>query len=112
MMSDAFDKLAAFCSGLEMKIIHVPELDMDIYVKPLSLEKQKRIVKRLSVGNEVEASLDAVIILAEDSRGEAVFTIEDKPKIMRLNGAADMIIRLAGELLNAFVLDPEELEKN
>ena len=57
----------------------------------------------------VEAMVDLIILKAENDAGERLFTLEDKPVLMR--EAVLLVTRVAGEIFGS-VLNVEDAEKN
>lgn len=57
----------------------------------------------------IEAMVDLIILKAENADGEKLFTLEDKPHLMR--EPVIVVTRVAGEVFGS-VLSVEEAEKN
>ena len=108
-MGAALDKVVAHFGGLEVAAIDVPEWDMTIYVKPMTLKEQQALLRKTKDGDDATASVETLIMLAKDENGEPLFTLEDKPKLMRA-ASPDVVGRVAGEILTAHRI--EEAEKN
>lgn len=107
------DKVVAHFESKEVKKIEVPEWgdssgSLFVYAKPITLAqkaKLARLSKNESSGLELLAY--ALIELAKDSAGNALFTLEDKRKLMT-NADPDVMARVAGELLNSDSLETAE----
>ena len=103
----AIDKILEVAGKLEIAKIHVPEWELDIFIKPLTLNDYRALAKKLEMSDEISTAVDALIMLAKDEQGEPVFTIEDKPKLLRAPGQAEIVKRVGDQILNAHdVTDP------
>lgn len=116
-MSKVLDKATSHfrtkISG-EMKRVHVPEWDCDIYFKPtLTLREQGKLVELASQGKQVEALVESLVVKARNQDGTKMFTMPDK---MILLNEVDpgVIIRVVGEIneANDEDVDLEKTEKN
>ena len=116
-MSKVLDKATSHfrtkISG-EMKRVHVPEWDCDIYFKPtLTLREQGKLVELASQGKQVEALVESLVVKARNQDGTKMFTMPDK---MILLNEVDpgVIIRVVGEIneANGEEADLEKVEKN
>lgn len=98
------------------RVVEVPEwgddVALQIYVGPLTcsdVEKLQRKHKDFLQSMSIAAMVDLIILKAEDKAGEKLFTLEDKPHLMRETVA--LITRVAAEML-AGIATVEEHEKN
>jgi hypothetical protein len=99
----------------EMKKIHVPEWDCDIYFKAtLTLKEQGKLVELASQGKQVEALVESLIVKARNQDGTKMFAMPDK--MVLLNEVdPNVIIRVVGEINAVTDEDSQsmgEVEKN
>ena len=98
----------------EMKKVHVPEWDCDIYFKnTVTLREQSKLVELASQGKQVEALVENLIVKARNQDGSKMFQMPDK--ITLLNEVdPGVIIRIVGEIneANDAESDMEAAEKN
>jgi hypothetical protein len=116
-MSKVLDKATShFRSKIsaEMKKIHVPEWECDIYFKPtLTLKEQGKLVELASQGKQVEALVESLIVKARHQDGSKMFAMPDK--MVLLNEVdPNVIIRVVGEInaANDAEESMEAVEKN
>lgn len=114
-MSKAIEKATAHfrtkISG-EMKKIHVPEWETDIYFKESSsLKEQGKIVELAQKGNTVEALVETLILKARNQDGSKMFSPMDKVVFMN-EVDPDVVIRVVGEINNTDSESLEQVEKN
>jgi hypothetical protein len=98
----------------EMKKVHVPEWDVDIYFKPtLTLREQGKLVELASAGKQVEALVESLIVKARNEDGTKMFNMVDKVTLMN-EVDPNVIIRVVGEIneMNGEDADLETTEKN
>ena len=108
----AIDKFKDYSKTLETAKIYVPEMDLDIYVEPITLAQRSDLIRRTVDMDEIKTAIEAVVTLAKDESGEPAFTLEDKPILMRLGGTGDITIRLCHQIMNAHVVsDPLPLSE-
>ena len=101
------DKILEQSQEFETEVINVPEWEVDLYINPISLLEYRKITKAQEDKDDVEAALEAIVLLARDKDGELHFSKEDKPKLLRAKGQGPSIVRVSGEILNAHtVQDP------
>lgn len=85
---------------------------LELYSGPLTCYDLDRIQKKhkdfLST-QSIEGMVDLIIMKAEDKAGERLFTLEDKPHLMRESLA--VVSRVSAEMLQS-VSSIEEHEKN
>lgn len=98
------------------KIIEVPEWGdetaLQIWVSPLTcadVDKLQRKHKDFLQSMSIAAMVDLIIQKAEDKDGEKLFTLEDKPFLMREQ--IGVVSRVAAEMF-ANITTVEEHEKN
>jgi hypothetical protein len=82
---------------------------LEVYVGVFTCKDLDRLQKKHKSLEHIEAQVDLIIQKAESKTGEKIFTLEDKPFLMR--EPALLIARIAGEVFGA-VLSVEEQEKN
>lgn len=99
------------------RVVLVPEWGDDatlsIYVSVLTCHEVDRIQKKhkdfLSGSMSMEAMVDLIILKSENADGDKLFTLEDKPHLMREPVA--VVSRVAAEMMNS-ALTVEDAEKN
>ena len=116
-MSKVLDKATSHfrtkISG-EMKKVHVPEWECDIYFKPtLTLKEQGKLVELASQGKQVEALVESLIVKARNQDGTKMFNMVDKVTLMN-EVDPNVIIRVVGEINSANDSEEslDEVEKN
>jgi hypothetical protein len=109
-MGNAYlDKLTADFDAQGRQSLPVEELGGEVYWTPVTVSERARIVARVNEGNASEATVYAVILKAEDAEGQKMFSLEDKPVLMR-RVRASVIERIAAAILTEPSV--ETLEKN
>jgi len=63
------------------KEIEVKEWNTVFYVKPLNLDEQRRLYEK-SQNNQVEALVDLIIMKCLNEKGDKVFSLSDKQKLL------------------------------
>ena len=81
-MSDILDKAKEHFKAIDRKIIDVPEWEITVYAKPLTLA-DKRILTRNTKPDDVTLFADVLILKAEDKEGKKLYSLEDKQTLMR-----------------------------
>jgi hypothetical protein len=116
-MSKVLDKATSHfrekISG-DMKKVHVPEWECDIYFKPtLTLKEQGKLIELASQGKQVEALVESLIVKARNADGTKMFNFADKAALLN-EVDPGVIIRVVGEINNANdeEQDLEKIEKN
>jgi hypothetical protein len=104
----AIDKVTAHFDTFETAKVEVPEWEMTIYVEPMTLQQQSALLKKSKKTDDVGAAVEAILMLAKDDQGNPLFTLEDKPVLMR-KANPDVLGRVAAEILHAH---DEDAEKN
>lgn len=116
-MSKVIEKATAhFRSRIsgEMRKIHVPEWECDIFVKEAaSLKEESKILELSQQGKAVEALVESLIIKARNADGTKMFSQAEKPVLMNEVDPA-VIIRVVGEInsINSELGSLDEVEKN
>lgn len=85
---------------------------LEVYAGPLTcfdLDKIQKKHKDFLSSQSIEGMVDLIILKAEGKDGEKLFTLEDKPHLMREPLA--VVARVSAELLSS-VASIEEQEKN
>lgn len=113
-MSKILDKATAHfrnkISG-EMRKIHVPEWECDIWVKSsATLREETKILELSQQGKTVEALVESIIVKARNEDGTKMFAMPDKMVFMN-EVDPSVIIRVAAEINNVS-LTMDEAEKN
>jgi hypothetical protein len=73
------------------------------------VDRLQRKHKDFLANMSIEAMVDLIILKSENEAGERLFTLEDKPILMR--EPVLMVTRIAGEIFGS-VLSMEDAEKN
>lgn len=100
--------------GGEMRKIHVPEWECDIYYKPSNtLKEQAKLIELAQQGKTVEALVETLIIKARNQDGTRMFTMPDKMTFMN-EVDPKVIIRVVGDMNEVADEDynQEQVEKN
>lgn len=96
----------------EMRSVHVPEWDMEIYYKSSNtLKEQQSIIQQAQKGNTVEALVESLIMKARDKDGKKIFKPADKTVFMN-EADPEVVIRVVGEMNNVDLEQVGEVEKN
>ncbi len=98
----------------DMKKVHVPEWQCDIYFKPtLTLREHSKLIELTQQGKTVEALVESLIVKARNADGTKMFTMPDKMTLLNEVDPA-VIIRVVGDINEAGQLetDLEKVEKN
>ena len=116
-MSKVLDKATAHFRekiSADMKSIHVPEWETDVYFKTaITLKEQGKLVELASQGKTVEALVESLIVKARNKDGSKMFAMPDKITLLNEVDPA-VIIRVVGEIneQSAEEADLEKIEKN
>ena len=97
----------------EMKKVHVPEWECDLYFKTSSsLKEESKLLELAQAGKTVEALVETLISKARNEDGSKMFAPLDKQVLMN-EVDPQVIIRLVGEI-GAIIgaENVEEAEKN
>ena len=100
--------------GGEMKKIHVPEWQCDIWFKPSNtLKEQAKLIELAQQGKTVEALVETLIIKARNQDGTRLFSLPDKATFMN-EVDPEIMIRIVGEMntANDEDYDQAQVEKN
>lgn len=98
----------------EMKKIHVPEWQSDIYFKESNtLKEEGKLIELAQQGKTVEALVETLIVKARNQDGSKMFGNMDKVVFMN-EVDPNVIIRVVGEMniANSESRDYEKIEKN
>ena len=113
-MSKAISRAVAHFKSLSVKTFEVPEWVDDegkplvVYVEPFTLKDKTRLQAAARTGSEVDALVELVVVKCLDSKGEHLFTIEDKP-LLRNQVDANVLERISREIMRVEV---EDVRKN
>lgn len=98
----AIEKVTAHWATInEKKSIHVPEWEMDIFFTPLNM-KQRSVIARIAEKDVQEAAIAVIIMKAQDADGSELFSLADKPILMRQSDPA-VVDRIASAMFPASV---------
>ena len=106
-MSAILDKAKEHFKSIDRKIIEVPEWDLTIYSKPLTLA-DKRKLTRTTKPDDVTLFADVLILKAEDKTGNKIYTLEHKHTLMH-SVDPEVVARVAQQILE--VVPIEDWEK-
>jgi hypothetical protein len=98
----AIDNAVAHYKSISTKIIEVPEWGdgeqpLKIYCEPITLFDMKKFM-RLAKDDEVEMLVYVLIYKALDEKGEKLYTIEHKNKLMNQVDSS-VLVRVATEIM-------------
>jgi hypothetical protein len=116
-MSKVLDKATAHFRnriGGDMKKIHVPEWECDIYYKSSNtLREQAKLIELAQQGKTVEALVETLITKARNEDGSKMFTMPDKMIFMN-EVDPTVIIRVVSDMNNVAEedYDQAQVEKN
>lgn len=100
--------------GGEMRKVHVPEWECDIYFKSSNtLKEEAKLIELAQAGKTVEALVETLITKARNQDGTKMFGMPDKMVFMN-EVDPQVIIRVVGEMNTAVneQMDAETVEKN
>lgn len=109
-MSKLIDVAVSHFSNKEIRSLYVPEWDVTLYSKNLSLDDKSKWIRRAE-NDATDYMVYAVIYGCTDEKGENVFDIGDKVKLRNhvdpevLSQVANFVLAIDGET-------EEEREKN
>jgi len=109
-MPKLIENAVAHFGTKELRKIKVPEWDVTLYAKNLTLDDKARMLRRADADN-TDYLIYAVIFGLTDENGDQVFTLEDKVPL-RKKVDPDVVTRLATFVLTADNESEEEREKN
>jgi hypothetical protein len=113
-MTKAIQRAVAHFKSLSVKTFEVSEWADDegkplvIYVEPFTLKDKTRLQVAARTGSEIDALVELIVLKCLDSKGEHLFTIEDKP-LLRMNVDANVLERISQEIMR---VDVEGIRKN
>lgn len=109
-MSKLIDSAVAHFNSKDVRKIEVPEWEVTLYAKNLTLDDKARMLRR-SDSDNTDYLIYALIFGLVDAEGEPVFTLEDKVPL-RKKVDPDIVTRIATFILTGESLSEEEREKN
>jgi hypothetical protein len=109
-MSKLIESAVSHFSNKAVREIHVPEWDITLYSKNLTLDDKAKWLARAD-NDTTDYMIYSVIYGVTDKDGEAVFDIGDKHKL-RNHVDPDVLSRIATFVLKTDGSDEEEREKN
>lgn len=89
--------------GGELKKLHVPEWDVDVYFRttyPLSVES--KVIELQQQGKTVEALIESIILKAKKENGENLFKEAERVRLMN-EADPQVVIRVGSAINNAKV---------
>ena len=90
--------------------INVPEWDEDIYWKASStMAEESKVIELTQQNKHTEALVVTLIMKARDKEGKALFTLADRPKLMRV-ADPKVILRVVTEMNDS--AEEDEMLKN
>jgi hypothetical protein len=85
----------------QMKSIHVPEWDLEIYFKEVNtLTEESKMLNLAQQGKTIEALVETLITKARDKDGAKLFRPADKVTLMN-EADPNVVIRVTGEINSA-----------
>jgi len=109
-MAGLIDEAVAHFSNREVRSIEVPEWNVKLYAKKLTLDDKSRWAKRAE-GDATDYIVYACIFGLQDDKGEQVFGLEDKVKLKK-SVDPEIVTRLGNFALALDAESEEEREKN
>ncbi len=107
-MGKLIDTAISHFSNREIRSLEIPEWEITIYAKNLTLDDKARWLARAN-NDGTDYMIYAVILGATDENGDQVFGLEDKVKL-RKQVDPDVVARIANFVLQ--VETEEDREKN
>jgi len=107
-MSKLIDTAIAHFSNREIRSLEIPEWEITIYAKNLTLDDKARWLARAN-NDGTDYMIYAVILGAIDQNGDQLFGLEDKVKL-RKQVDPDIVAKIANFVLS--VESEEDREKN
>jgi|TARA_R110001632_G_scaffold100192_1_gene207269 hypothetical protein len=89
--------------SLGIKKIEVPEWELTIYAKPLTLAEMSKL-QRFAKDSDVELMAHCVMMKSLNEEGEKIFGLDDKHDLMN-HVDKDILSRVAADIMSD---DPEE----
>ena len=106
-MSDILESAKEHFKSIDRKLVEVPEWDLTIYSKPLTLA-DKRKLTRTTKPDDVTLFANVLLLKAEDDKGNKIFKLDDKHSLMHSTDP-DIVARVANQILD--VIPVEDWEK-
>tara|TARA_R110002020_G_scaffold98979_4_gene235238 strand:- start:4272 stop:4598 length:327 start_codon:yes stop_codon:yes gene_type:complete len=105
----AIDKFKAHYEASERRKLHIEELALDVYCRPMTIGEQSKIDSKVKAkeGNHFDAAVYTIIEKCEDENGAKLFTLDDKQALMKFSDA-----KLLADLGNWIVSGGVDHEKN
>ena len=104
------ESATAHFSSKEIRSIVIPEWDVTLYSKNLTLDDKAKMISRAN-GNSTDYLIYAVIFGLTDKDGNQAFTLEDKTSL-RSKVDPEVVSRAANFVLSAETASEEDREKN
>ena len=109
-MSKLIDSAVAHFNSKDVRKIEVPEWEVTLYAKNLTLDDKARMLRR-SDSDNTDYLIYALLFGLVDAEGEPGVTLEDKVAL-RKKVDPDIVTRIATFILTGESLSEEEREKN
>jgi hypothetical protein len=109
-MSNLIETAISHFSSKAVREIHIPEWDVTLYSKNLTLDDKAKWLARAE-NDTTDYLVYSVIFGVTDEKGEAVFDIGDKHKL-RNHVDPEIVSRIATFVLNTDGANEEDREKN
>jgi hypothetical protein len=93
----AIDKITGHYKALGVKKTHVPEWDLDVYSKPLTMLVKAKIKESMGK-NEEDMAMHTIVAMALTIDGEKMFTVEDE-QALRAASSSSMLDKLFYQLM-------------
>ena len=115
MSKKPIDNAVSHFSGLQTRVIKVEEWGddkgpLEIYVTTFTLHEKGRLFAKGNV-SDVNALADILIMKAKDSKGDQMFTLDDKHRLVH-KVDADVLSRVANEIMVPVPTNIQEEKKN
>ena len=104
------ESAVAHFSSKTVRSIHVPEWDVTLYSKNLTLDDKSRMYARAD-GNSTDYIVYSIIFGLVDDKGEPAFTLEDK-SALRNKVDPEIVSRLSNFVLKSDAPTESDREKN
>lgn len=98
MIKEAIGAVIADFEEGTPEVVTVPEWKgLKIYPARLNLAMQQKIEAAQISGGNIGQAVEILLLMAKDGDGEALFDLDDKPKLMR-KGRPGVVARVANEV--------------
>lgn len=108
-MSDLIDRISAHFESLGSRSREIPEWDLTVHWTPVTIAERNQIYKDNASANDYETVVNIIIVKATDAEGKKLFTIADKPKLIR-RADSSLLTDLAAAIMDNSAPKAEELK--